>query len=660
MTTTAAPQVSQHHPAGLWVLFTTEMWERFAFYGMRAILVLYLVSASTSQFAPGFGWSESDAYKLYAIYTSWVYLFPMIGGWIADRWIGQHRAVLIGAVLMALGQFALAAAEFVRIGGGVRVTAGTDPVALWTFYAGLALMVIGNGFFKPCISVMVGQLYGQNDPRRDAGFSIFYMGINIGAFVSPLVAGTIGENYGYHLGFMISGLGMIFGLCTYSFLRPRFIPNLGLPPQPVRDTDNLTDEEKAKREQRAYEQTRPLTKVDYDKMFVILILSIFSIGFWVAFEQAGSSLNTFAKDKTSRGVSDVMVRMTPELAKPVVLLDDEYLIDLANTIDGVEATEKSVIECLAPSAEVIVPVRESWNARIARLFSFRSTADVEKQPPALLFARAKELSERRWIADGIDLQVFVRQIEANAATGTSSGGDAASDAHVLNRDTELTAEKLGALSSLLTKYERQLRSLEDKRRGAEEKYVPGDVRRTFPASWYQSVNPLGIVLFTPFFAVLWVALAKRGIEPSTPVKFGMGLLLLSVGFYMMVPGAIDAHNSGGYAKPYWLVICYCFCTWGELCISPVGLSMVTKLAPVRLASLFMGVWFLCSSIAYYLAGYMAAILGADDGGDKFTLIFGKAGGMADFFFVLGTIPAVIGVIALILAPTIKRKMHGVH
>jgi POT family proton-dependent oligopeptide transporter len=164
---------SKRHPAGLWVLFTTEMWERFAFYAMRAILVLYLVDVSTSEQTPGFGWSEADAYKLYGWFTGLVYFSPLLGGWIADRFLGQRHCVVLGAILMALGEFFLATTELVRIGGGVKITLATDPLALFIFYTGLGLLILGNGFFKPCISVMVGQLYAQGDRRRDAAFSIF-------------------------------------------------------------------------------------------------------------------------------------------------------------------------------------------------------------------------------------------------------------------------------------------------------------------------------------------------------------------------------------------------------------------------------------------------------------------------------------------------------
>ncbi len=189
-----------HHPKGLWVLFIAEMWERFSYYGMRALLVLYLISSTSEELAggaanlnPGFGWSEEAAYLLYGIYTWAVYLTPIVGGWLADRFLGTHRSMIIGGWIIAAGHILLAGTELFGITAGAAVTLQTGPGALLCFVGGLALIVVGTGFFKPCVSVMVGQLYGPNDERRDGGFTIFYMGINVGALLAPLIAGTLGE-----------------------------------------------------------------------------------------------------------------------------------------------------------------------------------------------------------------------------------------------------------------------------------------------------------------------------------------------------------------------------------------------------------------------------------------------------------------------------------
>jgi POT family proton-dependent oligopeptide transporter len=488
------------HPAGLWVLFTTELWERFAFYCMRAILTLYLIAEAGKQGNPGFGWSEADAYKLYGLYTSLVYISPILGGWLADSFLGQRLSVIVGAVLMALGEFVLWGVEFVRIGDGTPVNLQSDPTALFTFYAGLALMILGNGFFKPCISVMVGQLYEPGDRRRDSAFTIFYMGINIGAFLSPLVAGTVATNFGYQWGFFAAGIGMLIGLVIQMFFGKIFLKGVGTLAKHHKGGE-LTPEEQEKHNKQVYEQTRPLVRQDWDRMFVIVVLSLFVIAFWLTFEQAGSSLNVFAEKSTNRVIPSA----------------------IANVAGG-------------------------------------------------LFEKAD--------------------------SGTT----------------------------------------------------------LIPAAWYQAVNPLGIIIFAPIFTLMWNFLHRRGIEPSTPVKFALGILLVSASFLIMIPGAIQAAHNVGLAAPYWLLFCYLFATWGELCLSPVGLSMITKLAPARYGSLFMGIWFLASAAAYWLAGYFAAIFASGEGAD---ICFGKENGLADFFLLLAIIPAIIGFIALAFSPILKKMMHGI-
>lgn len=497
------------HPIGLWVLFTTEMWERFCYYGMRAFLVLYLISALNDN-NPGFGWQESSAYRLYGWFTGLVYLTPLLCGWIADRFIGTHRSVLFGGTLIAIGEFCLFLTEYFRAGATETVTFTNNPAPCILFFAGLLILVIGNGFFKPCISVMVGELYGPNDARRDAAFTYFYMGINVGAFLAPFVAGTIAEKVGWSWGFLTACIGMIFGLCTYSFFRPKYLGRIGIP------------DERPKKSGDAVKDDMPLTKVEVDRVTVILVLTLFCIAFWSVFEQAGSSLNTFAKNLTDRTVSASVAR-------------------------------------LAPGAFL----HNEWG---------------DSQDPA----------------------------ESSSTEAPSSDRDV----------------------------------------------------YTFPATWYQSVNALGIVLFAPLFGLMWSFLARHKKEPSTPQKFGWGLLLLGIAFLFMIYAALQAQETSGHAGPYWLFTTYIFCTLGELCLSPVGLSMVTRLAPKRYASLMMGVWFLSSAVAGYLSGYLAAVLGSSDGtGGQIFFCFGEKGGLADYFLLMTIIPIIAGIIVMTLVPMLKRKMH---
>jgi proton-dependent oligopeptide transporter, POT family len=460
-------------PRGLWVLFVTEMWERFSYYGMRALLVLYLIASTggedDSEPNPGFGWAEQDAYLLYGIYTWAVYLTPLAGGFLADRFLGTHRSLLLGGWIIAAGHLTLAATELFGVTPGAAVTLQTSPGALVCFIAGLTLIVIGTGFFKPCVSVMVGQLYAADDPRRDSGFTLFYLGINLGAVAAPLVAGTLGETVGWHWGFGAAAVGMILGILVYQFLRPRYLAGIGA--APVRH---------------AASAPRPrLDRVAWQRVGVILILAFLgNIAFWTAFEQAGSSMNVFAAQSTDRTL---------------------------------------------------------W----------------------------------------------------------------------------------------------------------------GLLDTPFPATWYQSVNPAAVIVFAPLFAWLWLYLGRRGLEPSTPVKFALGLWLLGLAFLAMVAGALQTRD-GGLAAAHWLLITYVVYTWGELCLSPVGLSMVTRLAPAHLQSLMMGIWFFTFSLANLLAGLVARMSVSLQEG----LVTFLVPGLAGFYLMLVVVPIGMGLAILALTPLLKRWMHG--
>ena len=493
-----ADEAPQGQPKGLWVLFITEMWERFSYYGMRALLVLYLIASTNETLEsgkangnPGFGWTEDSAYLLYGIYCWAVFFTPIFGGWLADKFLGTHRSMLIGGWIIAAGHVTLAATEFFGHTVGEAVTLQTGPGALLCFVSGLMLIVIGTGFFKPCVSVMVGQLYGEHDPRRDSGFTIFYMGINLGAFLSPLVAGTLGELVGWHWGFGSAAVGMVLGLFFYQVFRPRYLKGIGLPPhhEPEHEAGReATPEEIEQAKRDEYEATRRFTSVDFQRIGVILILAfIGNIFFWTAFEQAGSSMNVFAKMNTDRTLGGLL------------------------------------------------------------------------------------------------------------------GGEG------------------------------------------------------FPASYYQAVNPFAILVFAPVFAWLWVWLSRRRMNPSTPMKFSLGLFLLGAAFLGMVLGAMEARG-GNLAGPHWLLITYVIYTWGELCLSPVGLSMVTKLAPRRLQSMMMGLWFFSFSFSNLLAGLVARFSTKVASGE-ITFVFE---GLAGFYFLLVVFPIAAGLLILVLAPLLKRMMHGVE
>jgi len=429
------------HPRGLSTLFFTEMWERFSYYGMRALLMLYMTKSVA---LGGLGFSTQRAGPIYGWYTSSVYGLAILGGLFADRLFGLYRSVLVGGIIIALGHFSMA------------------YPSEKTFFLGLILIAIGTGLLKPNVSSMVGTLYNKEDKRRDAGFSVFYMGINLGALIAPLICGPLGERVNWHIGFGAAGIGMTAGVIQY-IAGKRYLIGAEAP---------RTDSAAAREEHRTSTGPKtPFTSAEWARIGVIGILFVFSALFWMAFEQAGSSLNLFA---------------------------DRY-----------------------------------------------------------------------------------------------------TDRHVFGWD--------------------------------------------IPASVLQTLQPLFIVIIAPIFAWIWLRLGRY--EPSSPSKFSLGLIFVGLGMMLLVPASRIAQSQNMKVSMWWLVGVYLLHTIGELCLSPVGLSVVTKLAPPRIVGFMMGVWFLSIAVGNKAAGYAASLF------DTMPLpkLFGSVGVMT----------IVAGFILMMLVVPIKRLMHGV-
>jgi len=479
------------HPRGLATLFFTEMWERFSYYGMRALLILFM-TASVAR--GGLGFSVAKAGAIYGLYTAMVYLLSLPGGWVADRITGQRRAVLYGGILIACGQFCLVAP------------------GLTTFYAGLVLLVLGTGLLKPNVSTIVGQIYKPGDQRRDAGFSIFYMGINVGALIAPLACGWVGERISWRLGFGLAGVGMTAGLIQY-VLGGKHLGAAGL--SPARPAD-VEQERRQKRQAAA--------------VSIAAVAAVAVVGLLAA-----------------KGV----IALTPRL------ISDALGIVLVLLSAGMFA----------------------W----------------------LILGRGWSAVERK--RSGAILVLFL----ASAVFWSAF-------------------EQAGSSLNLFAE-----RSTNRNLLGFE-----------FPASWFQFLQPAFIILLAPLFAWLWVALRRR--EPSSPAKFSLGLLFAGLGFVVLLPAAYAA-GRGAMVAPGWLMGVYFLHTVGELCLSPVGLSAMTKLAPARVAGLMMGVWFVSLGVGNYLAGKMASLY------ESLALptLFGALAAFA--------IGAAI-VLALLVKPTV-RLMSGV-
>jgi len=449
MTEFEAPPIKKTgHPAGLFVLFFSEGWERFSYYGMRALLVLYLTTHLK--------YARKDALLLYATYTSLVYLTPLLGGWLADKVLGQRKAILIGGIVMALGHFAMA----------------FEPM----LHVALCLLILGNGFFKPNISTMVGNLYPQGDVRRDGAYTIFYMGINLGAFIAPLACGWLGENprFGWHYGFGLAGVGMVLGLICFLTFQSKL--EGGLPP--------------------GRKASEGLNVMDWVH---VVVASLICAG--VAYG-AGLGLPSFL-----------------------------------------------------PYSKVVVPVIAAGFG-VAMLTVF-----------AMAFATIGKPSGEDWQRISVILIVSLFSIVFWMGFEQSGG--------TLN---------LFALE----KTDRTLFDIE------------------FPASYLQSVNPLLIITLAPIFSMIWLAIDRTRFRLTSSFKMGLGLIFLGLGFVVMYQAERAADNAK--VGPQWLCFVYLLFTMGELCLSPIGLSLVNKLAPAKLASLLMASWFLCTAIANYFAGTLEEIL----------------------------------------------------
>jgi len=480
------------HPRGLATLFFTEMWERFSYYGMRAILILFMTSSIAKG---GLGYADSKAGAVYGLYTAMVYLMCLGGGWIADLFTGQRRAVLYGGILIAAGEFALFLPTEV------------------SFYLGLVLLMAGTGMLKGNVSTIVGQLYAKGDPRRDSGFSIFYMGINIGALIAPLICGYVGERISWRYGFGIAGLGMLIGGVQY-IATSRHLGDAGLKPA---TTGNAEEDRKQKR--------TALTAMGAGLGALVLIAVLAATG---------------AIELTASGISD------------------------------------GVGWCLLGISAIVF----SW-----LIFFGNWSAEERKRSAAVLV-------------------LFISSAVFWAAY-----------------------EQAG--SSLTLFAERNT-----------NRFVFGF---EFPASWYQFVQPLFVITLAPVFAWLWLALRNR--EPSSPAKFTWGLFLGGLAFVVMVPAATITIG-GAVAGAWWLVGCYFMQTLGELCLSPVGLSAMSKLAPDRAAGFMMGIWFLSISIGNWMAGKAASLYSSL----SLPTLFGA---VAAFSLAAAL------VLALLIKPTV-RLMGGVR
>ena len=485
------------HPKGLFVCFATEMWERFSYYGMRALLILYLTKH----------WEFSDAtsYLIYGAYTSLVYIMPVFGGMLADQILGSKKAVTYGAILLVFGHLGMTVENSEQI-----------------FYLSLALIVSGVGFLKPNISTMVGALYDEGDPRRDSGFTIFYMGINIGAFTATLLCGYLGEQVGWAYGFGAAGIGMLFGLIIFLWGQ-KYLEGLAEPPS-----------------KKYLEQVPGLKGITYEYWaYMSGILMVVATWFLVQNSQlVGQLLGGFGVVFIGAWLLYALFRCDPEERDRLIVVG------------------------------------------ILILFSLIFWALFEQAGSSLNI-----LTDR-----GVDRVIFGWEV---------------------------------------------------------------------PASMFQSLNAGFIFTIAPLFAMLWIALAKRNMEPSTPIKFSIGIILVGLGFLSLVYGMKS--SEGLQTGVFWIILIYFLHTLGELCLSPVGLSSVTKLSPQRIVGFMMGMWFFASAAGNYVAGLIAKATASESSGNSsevFDIIQKQS--FMDVYTDVGLMAIGCGILLAVITPILKKLMHGAN
>tara|TARA_R110002096_G_scaffold29497_13_gene88821 strand:+ start:16432 stop:18246 length:1815 start_codon:yes stop_codon:yes gene_type:complete len=584
------------HPKGLYVCFTTELWERFSFYGMKYLLLLYLTKYHL--------FSDGEGLDVLGSYAGLVYALPLIGGMIADRYLGMRKSVLFGGILLSLGHILMAVeghaakfyaagttlAENLTLASGQVLAAGTvlaedvtlqDTAALKVFYLALALIVMGVGYLKPNISTIVGRLYAQDDPRRDGGFTIFYMGINIGSFTATLLCGWLGETFGWKYGFGAAGIGMIIGLITFT-IGQKHLLGLAEPSEPEKLKKSL------------------LGPINVEWGIYLLSLPFLYI-FWLLVQNEPVVLITQNVFLIVAVVSLILYSMVH--TKKDANNNLAYTIAAIAIISGILA----VIANLHPIGGLEAVADEVLYLSIFLIIGFVIYGFLTHYSPE--FGRTVVL-----MILILSTIVFWALFEQSAGSMTLYAD------RVVDRTVGST---------------------------------------TFTASQFGSLNAGFIMLLAIPFAALWTWLAKKDLEPNTPVKFGLGIVQVGLGFGALVYGA-EHPNAVGQVAMIWLILAYLLHTTGELCLSPVGLSAVTKLSIGSVVGVSMGTWFLATALSETVATRIGKMAAIDTTAGESADVAVALASYTELFSFLMWFGLVAGAIMILISPILRRWMHGIH
>ena len=659
------------HPSGLFVLFFTEMWERFSFYGMRALLVLFLVSALG---IGGWDWPRENALALYGTYLALLYLTPIIGGTLADKYLGNRKAIIIGAVIMTLGHASMAIES--------------NPIFLYT---GLALLIIGTGFFKPNMTSFISVLYKDFPEKKDGAYTIFYMGVNAGAFLGIMLCGYLGEILGWSWGFGLAGIFMLLGLLQFTLAQGIF-GEVGNRPNKEDKTIETDDHSKVEDKLNPFTTidkilillvsvlgltwviNDPLSKigtvnflefggVDYsgkiivvtlilfvyllgsrivryspitrDKMLAVVVFAFFIIFFWASFEQAGGSMSIFAKDYTSRilsGSSAFIFNIVDIIITVVPIAIITYVLFLLFK----QTFKKYFLSNLILAFSFVL----IWGIIFWKIYNNFNTYSYE------ITYNTYQITETR------DGKETVKEFPVTAETIVPENAVLVENTTVILSSNDfvkndkidiIDLDKKGANFKYLTP--EQATSINTNIDATIVRKKDNEIQ--IPATWFLILNSLFIITFAPLFSKWW----ESKYNPKPANKYAIGLFFLGIGFAFLAYGAAGIPQGAKTASVsiVWLILAYLFHTLGELCVSPVGLSYVSKLVPPRMIAFMFGVWYLALAIGNKTSGKMGSMI------DEITANYN----ISTFFLIFTIVPIIIGFIALSLSPLLKKLMHGV-
>ncbi len=570
------------HPAGLFVLFFTEMWERFSYYGMRAILVIFLTGAISGN-NPGWGWDTSTALSLLGTYALFVYLTPIVGGWLADNKIGYRMAVVIGALLMTLGHASMAV---------------ETPTFL---YIGIALLIVGNGFFKPNMTSIISKMYTGKDDKKDGAYNIYYMGVNAGAFIGIMLCGWVGEKIGWSYGFGLAGIFMFLGMLQFYYAQSIF-GSLG--DKPIKIENNLVD---TTTENKTEEKLNPFSILDYSLVLIFIVSALI----FIINDPLSKIGNIQALNFSIAGMSDSLFF--------ALIAAITFIILLIVRIPRYTKIERDRMIAFT----------------IFCLFTIFFWAAFE-QAAGSLPIYTRDFTDR--ILEGtagtifkvIDLIVTV--VPMLVIT------------YVLVKLFNKTFSKISLSNIILGISFLIVWSIIIYKLYIEFQATETEV----PITWFAILNSLFIIIFAPLFTKWW----DSKYNPPASVKYGLGLIIMAIGFGLLAFAAKDIPLGAKTAKlsMIWLVLAYLFHTLGELCLSPMGLSYLSKLVPARMVAFMFGVYYLAIAIGNKLAHYI--------GGDIEKI--SQESGLSYFFLIFTIVPIVLGLVSFALHPLLKKLMHGVR